>query len=177
MDNIINVTLTLITTYNVTGDVGFTVSTASPNYTDFLASTESFNVSTAGFTVSTAGFNVSTEGVNVSTQGFNVSTAGFNVSTEIFNVFTEIFNASTVTYDTEASTRWTTKEIARMIHIVVRPILIVFGTVGNALTFYIMRTSSLRKRSTCFYMAVLALTDTGKGHNTIFTHRWGSSCF
>ena len=59
------------------------------------------------------------------------------------------------------------KEIARLIHIIVRPILIMFGTVGNGLTFYIMRTTSLRKLSACFYMAVLALTDTGKEHNTL----------
>ena len=146
MDQITNATLPWDTNYNVTNGGEFTVSTTSQNYTDLWATTEAFNV----------------------------STEIFNVFTDIFNVSTEIFNASTLTYDTEASTRWTPKEIARMIHIIVRPLLIVFGTIGNALTFYIMRTSSLRKRSTCFYMAVLALTDTGKGHITIFTDRKGS---
>ena len=75
---------------------------------------------------------------------------------------TEVFNFSSNASEMEESTRCTPKEIARFIHIIVRPILIVFGTIGNGLTFYIMRTTSLKKRSVCFYMAVLALTDTGK---------------
>ena len=98
---------------------------------------------------------------------YNVTSgAGFTVSTTSpsytdLSASTESFNVSTITHETEASTRWTPKEIARLIHIIVRPILIVFGTVGNGLTFYIMRKTSLRKLSACFYIAVLALTDTG----------------
>ena len=53
-------------------------------------------------------------------------------------------------------------EITRMIHITVRPILIVFGTTGNLLSFYVMRRGSLKHSSTCFYMSILALADTGK---------------
>ena len=79
-----------------------------------------------------------------------------------FSGSTEGFNVSTNVSETEGSTRWTPREIARFIHIIVRPILIVFGTIGNGLTFYIMGTTSLKKRSVCFYMAVLALTDTGE---------------
>ena len=48
-------------------------------------------------------------------------------------------------------------EIARKIQIVVRPVLIVLGTVGNCLSFYVMRRGPLKKRSYCFYMAMLAL--------------------
>ena len=58
--------------------------------------------------------------------------------------------------------KWTVAEIARLFHIIVRPILVIFGTVGNVLTVYIMRATSLKKISSCFYMVVLALVDTRK---------------
>ena len=54
------------------------------------------------------------------------------------------------------------EENARLIHIIVRPILIVVGTVGNILTIYIMRKTSLRNVSSCFYMSILGLADTSK---------------
>ena len=54
------------------------------------------------------------------------------------------------------------EEIARLIQVIVRPILVVFGTAGNGLCFYIMRRTSLKDVSGCFYMAVLALADTCK---------------
>ena len=54
------------------------------------------------------------------------------------------------------------EEIARWIQIIVRPILIVFGTTGNCLSFYIMRRSSLKNVSSCFYMSVLAVADSSK---------------
>ena len=57
---------------------------------------------------------------------------------------------------------WNSKEIARLINIIVRPILVVLCTIGNGLSFFIMRRSSLKNLSTCFYMSILALTDTGK---------------
>ena len=52
-------------------------------------------------------------------------------------------------------------EISRMIHVIVRPILIIGGTIGNLLSFYVMRRGSLKEVSTCFYMSILALVDTG----------------
>ena len=54
------------------------------------------------------------------------------------------------------------EEITRMIHVIVRPILIVGGTIGNLLSFYVMRRGSLKEVSTGFYMSILALVDTGK---------------
>ena len=60
------------------------------------------------------------------------------------------------------------QEITRMIHIIVRPILIIGGTIGNLLSFYVMRRGSLKKVSTCFYMSILALVDTGKRLSTVF---------
>ena len=53
-------------------------------------------------------------------------------------------------------------ETARVIHVVVRPLLIIFGTTGNVLSFLVMRSGSLKTVSTCFYMAILALADTGR---------------
>ena len=53
-------------------------------------------------------------------------------------------------------------EIPRLLQVVIRPILVVLGTYGNALSFYIMRRGSLREVSTCFYMAALAVADTRK---------------
>ena len=78
---------------------------------------------------------------------------------------TAYFNSSETTANPingEDQFKWTDAEIARLIHIIFRPILVIFGTVGNCLTFYIMRTTSLKKVSSCFYMALLALVDTRK---------------
>ena len=36
------------------------------------------------------------------------------------------------------------------------------GTIGNCLSFYIMRNTSLKDISSCFYMSVLALADMGE---------------
>ena len=46
------------------------------------------------------------------------------------------------------------EELASILHIVIRPVLIVFGTIGNGLSFYIMRQVSLKKMSTCFYLSI-----------------------
>ena len=51
------------------------------------------------------------------------------------------------------------QEIARILNLVINPVLIVFGTIGNGLSFYIMRQGSL-KMSTCFYLSILSLVDT-----------------
>ena len=58
--------------------------------------------------------------------------------------------------------KWTSEEIARWIHMIFRPIYLVIGTIGNGLTFYIMRRTSLKDVSSCFYMSLLALADTSK---------------
>ena len=54
------------------------------------------------------------------------------------------------------------EEIARLLNLLIRPVLTLFGTIGNSLSFYIMRQSSLKKMSTCFYLSILALADTSK---------------
>ena len=52
------------------------------------------------------------------------------------------------------------EEIARLLQVFIRPVLVILGTYGNAVSFYIMRRGSLKKVSTCFYMAMLAIADT-----------------
>ena len=52
--------------------------------------------------------------------------------------------------------------IERLVTIISSPIIVVGGTFGNILTFIVMRRGSLREVSTCFYMSILALADTGK---------------
>ena len=60
------------------------------------------------------------------------------------------------------NSKWTDAEIARLIQIIIRPILLVVGTAGNCVTIYIMRRTSLKDVSSCFYMSILALADTSK---------------
>ena len=69
----------------------------------------------------------------------------------------EYFETNNNNYDVDIS-----KTIARHIQLVLRPILIIFGTMGNLLTFYVMRRSSLRNVPICFHMSILALADTGE---------------
>ena len=54
------------------------------------------------------------------------------------------------------------EETTRLMQVYIRPIIIIGGTVGNLLAFYVMQRGSMKKVSTCFYMAILALADTGK---------------
>ena len=90
-------------------------------------------------------------------EGQNSSFSFHNVS----NV--SVFNVNvTETDDSTESTTWDNREIARIIHVIVRATFVVFGTIGNTLSFYIMRKSSLKHLSTCFYMSILALADTGE---------------
>ena len=54
------------------------------------------------------------------------------------------------------------EQIVRILNLVIRPVLIVFGTIGNGLSFYVMRQGSLKKMPTCLYLSVIALADTSK---------------
>ena len=42
------------------------------------------------------------------------------------------------------------------------PVILIVGSIGNVLTFVIMQKGSLKHSSTCFYMAMLAVADTGE---------------
>jgi hypothetical protein len=50
--------------------------------------------------------------------------------------------------------------IVHLIEIITLPILIVFGSIFNIMTFIVMRRKRMRVSSTCFYMAALAVCDT-----------------
>ena len=79
--------------------------------------------------------------------------------------FSGLFNSSNTTTESsigDETFKWTKSEIARLIQIIIRPILIMLGTVGNCLTLYIMRRTSLKDVSSCFYMFLLAVADTSK---------------
>ena len=71
------------------------------------------------------------------------------------------------------------EEIERWINICVRPVIVVLGTIGNMLAFFVMRRGSLKEVSTCFYMAILALTDTGKSshYNKLHANLYNWVCF
>ena len=77
------------------------------------------------------------------------------------NDLANLFNTTVESTIIEAF-KWTDAEIARLIQIIVRPIFLVVGTTGNCLTIYIMRSTSLKDVSSCFYMSILALADTSK---------------
>ena len=79
--------------------------------------------------------------------------------------FPELLNLSDSTTESisaEEKFVWTSEEIARLIQITFRPILIIVGTIGNCFTIYIMRKTSLKHLSTCFYMVVLAVADSSE---------------
>ena len=59
-------------------------------------------------------------------------------STEFFN-FSNSTVKPTLHFVIDEKSEWMNAEIARLIHIIIKPILIVFGTIGNCLSFYIMR--------------------------------------
>ena len=79
-----------------------------------------------------------------------------------FGDFSDLCNTTTEPTSVEETFKWTNAEIARLIQIIFRPILVIVGTVGNCLTIYIMRRTSLRNLSSCFYMVILALADSSK---------------
>ena len=62
----------------------------------------------------------------------------------------------------QISTHSKNKEIARLLNLVIRPVLIVFGTIGNGLSCYIMRQGPLKKMPTCLYLSIIALADTSR---------------
>ena len=68
-----------------------------------------------------------------------------------FGEFSNSSNTITEQTPVEETFEWTS-ETVRLIQIIIRPMLIVAGTFGNCLTIYIMRRTSLKHLSSCFYM-------------------------
>ena len=83
-----------------------------------------------------------------------------NGTTEI-KTCTTVFNLTEVSKESDdgMSRLW---EIQFMVFRVTYIIIIIGGTFGNILTFIVMQKGSLKEVSTCFYMSILALVDTGK---------------
>ena len=46
--------------------------------------------------------------------------------------------------------------------IIIRMVIVFFGTIGNALSFWIMKSPALKNIPTCFYLSILAIADTGE---------------
>ena len=93
---------------------------------------------------------------NISTSHFEI-TDNYYTSSMINTQIQEYVEVNNDNYDVDIS-----KAIARCIQLVLRPILITFGTMGNLVTFYVMRSGSLRNVPICFHMSILSLADTGK---------------
>ena len=96
-------------------------------------------------------------------DGYTVTSLSTMISgtTEITNTCTAVFNLTEVSKESDdGMTRlW---EIQFMVFRVTYIIIIIGGTFGNILTFIVMQKGSLKEVSTCFYMSILALVDTGK---------------
>ena len=95
-------------------------------------------------------------------DGYTITSFSTMVSgtTEITNTCTAVFNLTEVSKESDdGMTRlW---EIQFMVFRVTYIIIIIGGTFGNILTFIVMQKGSLKEVSTCFYMSILALVDTG----------------
>ena len=76
--------------------------------------------------------------------------------------FTYNWTSSTFTNNTGQDDVDPYEEIVRMIEVISRPPIILLGSIGNLLIFIVMRRGSLKHVSTCFYMAILGLADTGE---------------
>ena len=85
-----------------------------------------------------------------------------NDSTADFNGYYNSSEVTELSKDDKETSQWFSEEITRLIQLITRPILIIVGSIGNSLTFYIMRRTSLKNVSSYFYMAVLVLADIRK---------------
>ena len=86
----------------------------------------------------------------------------FNYSGTKFGGFLNSSINTTEPTSTGEPFKWTNVEIARLIQIIFRPILVIVGTIGNVVAIFIMRRTSLKHLSSCFYMVLLAVADTSK---------------
>ena len=84
------------------------------------------------------------------------SSSNFSISQNASSIFNESPNYK------ERVNFHNYKETTRLMQVYIRPVIIVGGSVGNLLTFCVMQRGSMKKVSTCFYMAILALADTGE---------------
>ena len=90
-------------------------------------------------------------------------TSMYTNTTESFNFSEDVLN----TTQNNVTNKGNSLEVARIIIMTTFPVIILFGTVGNLLTFVVMQRGSLKHSSTCCYMAILALADTGKCYHLL----------
>ena len=102
--------------------------------------------------------NITTESKIVEMETVTVNFTG----NRLRRFFQDLCNTTTEPTSVEETFKWTNDEIARLIQIIFRPILVIVGTIGNGLTIYIMRRTPLKHLSTCFYMVILAFADSSK---------------
>ena len=95
-----------------------------------------------------------------STVGY-VSSQSIQPVTENLTTYSNL-NLYSFTSETVPDNEDPHEEIVRMMQVIGRLPIIVLGTIGNLLTFITMQRGSLRNLSTCFYMAILSLSDTGR---------------
>ena len=91
-----------------------------------------------------------------------ISSTTIITDSTLFSNQTEINDTELLKYDKVHRADNTEVELRRMIRIITYPIIIILGTIGNILSFIVMRRGSLKHSSTSFYMSILALADTGK---------------
>ena len=91
-------------------------------------------------------------------QSLNSSVLFTNKSSNISELYG---NGTNLSITEEPDTDDNSAEIVRLMQVYGRPPIIVLGTIGNVLAFIVMRRGEMREVSTCFYMAILALADTG----------------
>ena len=83
-------------------------------------------------------------------------------NSSVYYTDVDYINRTVLHYEDGGDSEEYVMEAYRMIVVVVVPVIIVLGTLGNVLSFIVMRRRFLRYVSTCFYMSILALVDTGE---------------
>ena len=86
------------------------------------------------------------------------NTSGSNVDNQINNFTLQTESYKLYEQDDEMA-KW--NKIENLIFKTSSPIIVFGGTFINILTFIVMQRGSLKEVSTCFYMSILAISDTG----------------
>ena len=95
-------------------------------------------------------------------------TQAFTTLTEDITHMSELFTNSSVINPPDQENNQELV-IARIVDVTILPTLLIVGTIGNLLTFIVMQRGSLKYSSTCFYMSILALSDSCKySSNALF---------
>ena len=88
-------------------------------------------------------------------------TQPFSSITEHITTLSEHITNNSVNSPTAQQNHQVSKIVA-ILDITILPTLLIVGTIGNLLTFIVMQRGSLKHSSTCFYMLILAISDSCK---------------